>query len=148
MNAALDACEITVSVGPKLLLDHVSLRVMPGETVALIGPNGAGKSTFLRVMSGELRPDHGAVLMQAREIGTFSPAALALRRAVLAQSITVNFPFTVAEIVRMGAGGRQGATIDAQIERRARDRRSRRLCRPHHARPCRAASSSACIVRG
>jgi iron complex transport system ATP-binding protein len=116
MNAALDACEITVSVGEKLLLDHVSLRVTPGETVALIGPNGAGKSTFLRVMSGELRPDHGAVLMHAREIGTFSPAALALRRAVLAQSITVNFPFTVAEIVRMGAGGRQGATIDAQIE--------------------------------
>jgi ATPase subunit of ABC transporter with duplicated ATPase domains len=45
----------------RVLLDEVSFRVGDGTTVALIGANGAGKTTLLRIITGELKPDTGAV---------------------------------------------------------------------------------------
>ena len=43
------------------VLDHVSLAVYPGETLAVIGRNGAGKSTLLRLMAGILAPSRGVI---------------------------------------------------------------------------------------
>src|SRR4051812_50154750 len=59
MTAALAASSITVRVGGKTLLDHVTLAITSGETAALVGPNGAGKSTLLRVLAGEIAPQAG-----------------------------------------------------------------------------------------
>ncbi len=47
-------------------LKDVSLRVEPGEVVALIGPNGSGKSTLLQVVSGIIQPTSGRVLRKGR----------------------------------------------------------------------------------
>jgi molybdate transport system ATP-binding protein len=44
----------------------LTLRVGPGETVAVLGPNGAGKSTMLSVLAGLLRPDSGAAELGGR----------------------------------------------------------------------------------
>ncbi|MBN9602796.1 MAG: heme ABC transporter ATP-binding protein [Afipia felis] len=85
-----------------LLLDHVSIDFQPGETVAIVGPNGAGKSTLLRLLSGDLGPTSGHVLLADKSIAAYTPRELAMRRAVLSQHIHVSFPFTVEEIVRMG----------------------------------------------
>ena len=49
------------SYGPKRVLDDVSLTVMRGDRLAVIGPNGIGKSTLLKILVGELPPDHGTV---------------------------------------------------------------------------------------
>ena len=43
----------------KLALDHISLTLTYGESVAILGPNGAGKSTFLKLLTGEVRPEAG-----------------------------------------------------------------------------------------
>jgi branched-chain amino acid transport system ATP-binding protein len=51
----------------------VSLRVQPGETVALIGANGAGKSTTLRAISGLLKPTRGSIRFNGRDIGGMAP---------------------------------------------------------------------------
>lgn len=115
MNA-IDVHALSVRVGAKRLLGEVSFSVKPGETIAVIGPNGAGKSTLLRVLSGELTPSGGAIELRGRAPQAWHPRELALRRAVLSQNITVTFPFTVIEIVRMGAGERQGKAIDALAE--------------------------------
>jgi iron complex transport system ATP-binding protein len=111
--SVIAASAVTVRIGTKTLLDGASLVVAPGEVVALVGPNGAGKSTLLRVLAGELAPASGAVMLKGRALASYSSRELALRRAVLSQSTHVAFPFTVGEVVRMGAGDRGGAAIDA-----------------------------------
>jgi iron complex transport system ATP-binding protein len=116
MAPALAAAEITVRIGAKTLLADVSLSLSSGEIAALVGPNGAGKSTLLRVLSGDLVPRTGIVSLKGRALASYSPGALAGHRAVLSQSISVTFPFTVAEIVRMGAGARRGRQIDELVD--------------------------------
>jgi iron complex transport system ATP-binding protein len=116
MTPALAAADITVSVGGKTLLDGVSLSLAAGEIAALVGPNGAGKSTLLHVLSGDLVPRAGVVSLNGRALASYAPRALAAHRAVLSQNISVSFPFTVAEIVRMGAGDRRGRKVDDLVD--------------------------------
>jgi iron complex transport system ATP-binding protein len=117
MSPVIEAESVGVQIGRKALLDGVSLAISAGETVALVGPNGAGKSTLLRALSGEIAPTSGTVRLKGREPRSYGPRLLALHRAVLSQSVTVAFPFTVAEVVRMGAGERSGPAVDAMVDR-------------------------------
>jgi iron complex transport system ATP-binding protein len=112
MITVISAENITVRIGGKALLDGVSLTVATGETVALVGPNGAGKSTLTRVIAGELAPSGGSVTLKGKPLAGYAPRELAQHRAVLSQSTTVAFPFTVGEVVRMGAGDRGGRHVD------------------------------------
>lgn len=61
-------------------LDDVSLRVAPGETVALIGPSGCGKSTLLKAVIGLVRPSSGRVAIDG--VGLHASNELELRRRV------------------------------------------------------------------
>lgn len=47
--------------GPRLVLDEIDLRVMPGEKVGILGRNGAGKSTLIRMISGAELPTRGQI---------------------------------------------------------------------------------------
>jgi iron complex transport system ATP-binding protein len=111
MTAILQARSITISAGAKRLLDDISLEFERGGTVALVGPNGAGKSTLLRVLAGDLTPGSGRVALKGNDLASLPSHRLALHRAVLSQSISVAFPFTVAEVVRMGAAHARGTDI-------------------------------------
>jgi branched-chain amino acid transport system ATP-binding protein len=53
--------QLSVAYGAIKALHEVSLRIKPGEIVALIGSNGAGKTTLLRTISGLLRPTGGRI---------------------------------------------------------------------------------------
>lgn len=99
----LEARNVTVQRRTKVLLANASLTIVPGQLTAIIGPNGAGKSTLLRIMAGEIRPTEGAVLLDGADIRTISVAHLAARRSVVAQSSNLSFPFTVLEVVMLGA---------------------------------------------
>ena len=120
MTAAIEAEQLSKRAGRATLLDGVDLTVRAGEMVAIIGPNGAGKSTLLRLLSGDLRPSAGEVRLMQRGIGSFTPRELAARRAMLSQHINVTFPFTVEEIVLMGAGERSrhdaAPLVDAALD--------------------------------
>ncbi len=114
MSALIEASDAVVRINGRNILDRATLAVEPGEIVALVGPNGAGKSTLLRVLSGELRAFGGRILLKGRAIESFAAHALSQHRAVLSQHTSVVFPFTVAEIVRMGANpAKSSRSVDA-----------------------------------
>src|SRR6476469_8819078 len=55
--------KITLSFNQRFLFQDVSIKFMPGNCYGLIGANGAGKSTFLKILSGEIKPDSGEVIV-------------------------------------------------------------------------------------
>jgi iron complex transport system ATP-binding protein len=116
MSAILSARAVSMTIGSAKLVDGIDLEIFGGEMVAIVGPNGAGKSTLLRMLSGDLHPTGGSVKIGTRDIGTWSPRELALRRATLSQHVHVTFPFTVEEIVEMGTGGRSRAAARPLVE--------------------------------
>lgn len=116
MSPLFEAKSITVQLGANTpLLDDIDLAFVPGEAVALIGPNGAGKSTLLRVLAGELKPQFGHVFLEGKDLASFAPRHLADHRAVLSQQVTMAFPFTVADVAHMGAGGQRDDRTDALV---------------------------------
>jgi iron complex transport system ATP-binding protein len=115
MSFMLEARGLMLRAGGRTLLDDVSLWLDAGERVALVGPNGAGKSSLLRILAGEWRPHAGTVSLKGKRLAAYAPRTLARHRAVLSQSVHVAFPFTVAEVVAMGAPDRRGAALDALV---------------------------------
>ena len=99
----LEAREIVLERRGRRLLGGIDLTIAVGRVTAIIGPNGAGKSMLLRVLAGELSPTGGIVRLDGKELSTFSAAQLSRRRAVVPQSTNLSFPFTVVEVVRLGA---------------------------------------------
>jgi iron complex transport system ATP-binding protein len=96
------ASQVDAAIGRVPILHGVDLEVRAGEVLALVGPNGAGKSTLLGVLAGDLAHSGGSVEIDGQPLGGWAPVELARRRAVLPQQVTVSFPFTVADVVRMG----------------------------------------------
>ncbi len=62
MPAVLDCRDIRVAFGGRTVLSGCSLRLTPGERIALMGPSGCGKTTLLRVALSLQKPDGGTVL--------------------------------------------------------------------------------------
>jgi branched-chain amino acid transport system ATP-binding protein len=56
------------SFGGLRVTANVNLKVEPGERRLIIGPNGAGKTTLFNLITGELRPDSGAVTLFGRDV--------------------------------------------------------------------------------
>ncbi|GIE36616.1 ABC transporter ATP-binding protein [Actinoplanes italicus] len=68
----LVADEVSRSFGPTRALNGASLRVFPGEVLALTGPSGSGKSTLLHCLSGILTPDSGRVAFEGRDLAALT----------------------------------------------------------------------------
>jgi len=98
----LTAQHISYRAGNKVLLDDISLVLMPGKMNLIIGPNGAGKSSLIRVLSGLAKDYTGEVLYGDKNIRGMKEPGMAVIRAVLSQNIEVAFPMRVHEVVMMG----------------------------------------------
>ncbi|WP_231727790.1 metal ABC transporter ATP-binding protein [Haloferax profundi] len=83
------------------VVEDISLRIDPGEYVAVVGPNGSGKSTLMKLMLGLLRPDEGTATLFGEPSHVFDDGA---RIGYVAQhaSASKEMPITVREVVRMG----------------------------------------------
>ena len=60
-DVVIDFKGVTKGYGDRLLLDNLDLTIPAGSIVGVIGPNGAGKSTFLKLITGDEKPDNGVV---------------------------------------------------------------------------------------
>jgi fructose transport system ATP-binding protein len=69
----LEAKELVKTFGHVVGLSGVSLRLYPGEVLAIIGDNGAGKSTLIKCLSGALTPDAGEILLDGVRVEFKSP---------------------------------------------------------------------------
>ncbi|MCB8874843.1 heme ABC transporter ATP-binding protein [Acidisoma silvae] len=103
------------------ILSDVTVTVTPGKVTALIGPNGAGKSTLLHILSGALPPDRGSVHLHGSQLADLPRMALARLRAVLPQTTSVSFPFTVLQVVLMGRSAHAGLTTRTEDRAIAQD---------------------------
>ena len=80
MSAPLLAADaLSRAFGALSALNHVSFEVAPRERRAIIGPNGAGKTTLFNVITGQLAPTGGRILLEGRPIEGLSPHAVARR---------------------------------------------------------------------
>ena len=82
-------------------LNHFSLEIRPGETVALVGPSGAGKSTVFQLLLRFYDPQSGKILLDGVNIKETDPEAVRQRIAIVPQN-TVLFATTAMENIRYG----------------------------------------------
>ena len=93
---------ISLMMGAKTLLSNVDLTLNPGELLAVLGPNGAGKSSLLKIMAGEYRHHSGAMDINKQRFENYDAKERAKILAVLPQTSSLAFPFSVFEVVMLG----------------------------------------------
>ena len=130
-NPLLEVHDLTVHHGQLRALDHISLRVFPGEVYAIIGANGAGKSTLLRTIAGLHHPTEGTILFDGKDMTRVRPERRATQGIVMVPEGRRLFgSLTIQENLQVGATyARKGPwTIERVYELFGwmKDRRSQR----------------------
>jgi len=96
-------------------LADYSLRIEPGETVALVGPSGAGKSTAFALLLRFFDPQQGVIALDGADLARCDPQAIRRQIALVPQD-TVLFGTSARDNIRFG----RPEASDAQIEQAAR----------------------------
>jgi branched-chain amino acid transport system ATP-binding protein len=110
MPALLKLDEVSKFYGALKAVNMLSLSVDEGEALGVIGPNGAGKSTMFNLITGDVDPTHGRVVLGDRDVTRLPPHARS--RMGVGRSYQIPHPFanmSVFENLLVGAifGGRE-----------------------------------------
>ena len=107
-DVLLSASKLTKRFGGLAAVNDVSVNLWRGRIHAVIGPNGAGKSTLTNLLSGDLPPTSGTIVLGGKDITGWTPeriSAQGLGRSY--QKTNIFLPFTVWENVRLASQSRQ-----------------------------------------
>src|SRR5277367_2569075 len=99
---SLEVQGLSVDLGGRRIVTDVDIAVPDRRFVGLIGPNGSGKSTILKAIYRVHRPATGRILLDDADLLSLRPRDAARRIAVVAQEFTLEFDFTVLELVMIG----------------------------------------------
>ncbi len=125
----LQARDIHVRFGDRVVLENVNLSVEAGEFHGVMGPNGAGKTTFFNVLTGGVRPTRGQVLIDGTDVTGLPSHAIATRGVARSfQIMTLFDSFTARENVEValpefrarGFDARRSAVNDPEFGAKAR----------------------------
>ncbi|MBC2713241.1 MAG: ABC transporter ATP-binding protein [Desulfosarcina sp.] len=84
------------------IFDGLDLDLHAGRFTGIIGPNGCGKTTLLDLICRHRTPHKGDIRYAGRPLAEYGKRALARQIALVPQDYSINFPFTVGEVVLMG----------------------------------------------
>ncbi len=110
--AEVDSVSFSYPGAEKPALEDVSLRVSPGEALALVGPSGSGKSTLARLLVRFYDPDAGEIRLDGHDIRDLTLRSLRENVTMLLQE-TLVFDGTARENI---AYGKPGATEDEIVQ--------------------------------
>jgi iron complex transport system ATP-binding protein len=94
--------DLCFSFGRREVIKGLDWQVDPGHFYGIVGPNGCGKTTLLMLMMGYYAPKSGEVFFEGRDIRTLKRRFLATKMALVPQDFTINFDFSVFDVVMMG----------------------------------------------
>lgn len=84
-SLSLDNVSFCYPGSTREVLSNITLRIAPGETIALVGKNGAGKTTLIKLLVGLFRPTTGVIRVDGVDVATLSMSALRRRVGVIFQ---------------------------------------------------------------
>ena len=93
---------IQLTLGRREILSGIDIQLDPGKVTAILGPNGAGKTSLLRILSGEWTPTEGRVELNGDPLSAIPVRRLGQLRAYLHQESSLDFAFSVLEVVLLG----------------------------------------------
>jgi ABC-type Mn2+/Zn2+ transport system ATPase subunit len=96
----VELAAVSNSYGATAALEDISLKIWPGQFMAIVGPNGGGKTTLLRTILGMIPASKGKVLLRGQEALRFALERIGYVPQL--ETIDWNFPITVEEVISMG----------------------------------------------
>jgi len=102
MNPVITITKLNYSYGKILVLKDISFQIQSSDFFIIIGPNGSGKTTLLRLLAGIISAGDGRIDVLGDYIEDYNRKVLARKIAYVPQTVPVDFPFTVSEVVLMG----------------------------------------------
>ncbi len=94
--------DISCAFGKKEILHDINLEIEEGSFYAIMGANGCGKTTLLRCIANLIKPTHGTVTIQGRNVNDYSARELAQTLSLVRQHPQTDFEFSAFETVLMG----------------------------------------------
>lgn len=102
MQGILQARNLTIGYGKKVIGSGININLYAGEIIALLGPNGSGKTTLFKHLLGLIAPIKGSIFLNQKPLSTWCRRDIASWMGYVPQAAESHFSFSVLDMVLMG----------------------------------------------
>lgn len=124
-SPSIEAHNLNVGFEKHVVLENVSVQLVPSQVIAIAGPNGAGKSTLLKTIARQIKPISGTVKLNNVDIWAMPTPQFAGKVAYVPQDIEASTQLSVEKMVMLGRNPHQkwwqwyGNSADADAVKKA-----------------------------